>query len=102
MPDMDKKAEQAATQKNLWQVNRLLQKHKLIETLAHKQNLVELQIRLDQLDAQSVARIMEALKPDDRDIIWQLITEERKEEILLVISDDVRTELVAEPKPQDR
>jgi len=101
MPDMDKKAEQAATQKNLWQVNRLLQKHKLIESLAHKQNLVELQIRLDQLDVQSVARIMEALKPDDRDIIWQLITEERKEEILLVISDDVRTELVAESKPQN-
>ncbi len=101
MLNMDNKEEQAATQKNLWQVNRLLHKHKLIETLAHKQNLVELQGRLEQLDAQAVARIMEAMPADDREIIWQLITEERKEEILLVISDDVRTELVAEAKPQN-
>lgn len=101
MLDTDNKEEQAATQKNLWQVNRLLHKHKLIETLAHKQNLVELQGRLEQLDAQAVARIMEAMPADDREIIWQLITEERKEEILLVISDDVRTELVAEAKPQN-
>jgi hypothetical protein len=104
MLDTDKIEDHDATQKHLWQVNRLLQKHKLIETLAHKQHLAELQIRLEQLDAPSVARIVEALTPDDREIIWQLITEERKEEILLFISDDVRSELVteAEEKPQDR
>ena len=101
MLNTDKNEDQTATQKNMWQVNRLLHKHKLIETLAHKQNLVELQARVEQLDVQAVARIIEALAPDDREIIWQLITEERKEEILLVISDDVRSELVAEAKPQD-
>ncbi len=93
---------QTATQKNLWQVNRLLQKHRLIETLAHKQNLAELRSRLEQHDAQAVAQILEAVPGDDRDILWQLISEERKEEILLIISDDVRAELVAEAKPQDR
>jgi magnesium transporter len=95
---------QTATQKNLWQVNRLLHKHKLIETLAHKQNLVELQTRLEQHDAQAVAQILEAVPPSDREILWQLISEDRKEEILLVISDDIRSELVAEakPQPQDR
>lgn len=96
--------DQTAIQKNLWQVNRLLQKHKLIESLAHKQNLVELQTRLERHDTQAVAKILEAVPHDDREIIWQLISEERKEEILLVISDDVRSELVAEtkPQPQDR
>lgn len=102
MLDNDKNEEQTATQKNLWQVNRLLQKHKLIETLAHKQNLVELQTRLEQHDTQAVAQILEAVSQGDREIIWQLISEERKEEILLVISDDIRSELVAEAKPQDR
>lgn len=102
MLDIDKNEDQTATQKNLWQVNRLLQKHKLIETLAHKQNLVELQTRLEQHDAQAVAQILEAVSHEDREIIWQLISEERKEEILLVISDDIRSELVAEAKPQDR
>lgn len=99
MSGIDQKTEQASTQKNLWQVNRLLHKHKLIETLAHKQNLVELQTRLEQHDSKAVAEILEAVPHDDREIIWQLISEERKEEILLVISDDVRAELVAEAEP---
>ncbi len=94
--------EQNNAQKNLWQVNRLLQKHKLIETLAHKQNLVELQTRLQQHDAQAVAQILEAVPQSDREILWQLISDERKEEILLVISDEVRSELIDEEKPQDR
>ena len=89
-----------ATQKNLWQVHRLLQKHKLIETLAHKQHLAELQVRLEELDLPSVARIVEALSSNDREIIWQLISDERKDEILRLISDDVRSELVAEVKLQ--
>ncbi len=89
-----------ATQRHLWQVHRLLQKHKLIETLAHKQHLAELQARLEELDLTSVARIVEALTSDDREIIWQLISDERKNEILRLISDEVRSELVAEPRPQ--
>lgn len=101
MLNTDKNEEQSTTQKNLWQVNRLLQKHKLIETLAHKQNLVELQTRLEQHDAKAVAQILEAVPTGDREIIWQLISEERKEEILLVISDDVRSELVADSKSRD-
>jgi magnesium transporter len=104
MRENNKNEDQTATQKNLWQVNRLLQKHKLIETLAHKQHLAELQSRLEQHDAQSVAEILEAVPTNDREIIWQLISEDRKEEILLVISDDIRSELVSEakPQPQDR
>ncbi|MDP1870560.1 MAG: CorA family divalent cation transporter [Gallionella sp.] len=102
MQEIDKANDPGATQKNLWQVNRLLHKHKLIETLAHKQNLAELRTRLEQHDAEAVAQILEAVPHADREIIWQLITEERKEEILLVISDDVRSELVDEAKPQDR
>ncbi|MDX8379381.1 MAG: CorA family divalent cation transporter [Gallionella sp.] len=100
MHKMVEKEDQTAIQKDLWQVNRLLQKHRLIETLAHKQNLVELQTRLNQLDANSIARIMEASETNDRDVIWQLIPEECKEGILLAISDDIRSELVAEAKPQ--
>ncbi len=89
-----------ATQKHLWQVHRLLQKHRLIETLAHKQHLAELQVRLEELDLPTVARIVEALSSNDREIIWQLISDERKDEILRLISDDVRSELVAEVKLQ--
>ena len=91
-------------QKNIQQVNWLLQKHKLVETLAHKQNLAELRTRLSRMDHQAVAHIVEALPLNDREIVWQLIPDERKEEILLVMADNVREELVAdaEVKPETR
>ena len=97
---------------NLDKVTALLQKHKLVENLVHrqnmprqdlvenlvhKQNLVELQRLLSQLDQQNIAGILEVLSPNDRQIIWQLIPEERKEELLLELSDDIRQELVVEP-----
>jgi len=96
MLQTDDKNIQEATKKNLMQVNRLLQKHKLVETLAHKQHLTELQTQLTQLDHQSVAHIIEGLSQDDREVVWQLIPENRREEVLLVIEDDIRTELVTE------
>jgi magnesium transporter len=76
--------------------------HDLVENLVHKQNTVELQRLLDQLGCQPIARIMEALTPDDRQIVWQLVRDERKEEILREISDSLRAELVVEVKPRNR
>ncbi len=96
MLETDKNEIQESTKKNLNQVNRLLQKHKLVETLAHKQNLTELKTQLTHLDHQSVAHVMEGLSPEDREVVWQLIPENRREEILLVIEDGIRTELVTE------
>lgn len=77
-------------------------RHDLIEGLVHKQNLVELQRLLEGIESQSIARILDNLSTDDRQIVWDLVREERKEEILLVTSDAVRVELVSEPKPQSQ
>ena len=88
-------------QRHLWQVHRLLQKHKLIETLAHRQHLAELKARLEELDLPAVARIVEALSSEDREIIWQLIGDERKEEILRLMSHVVRSELAGEERLQN-
>ena len=76
--------------------------HELVETLVHKQNRVELQRLLDQLGFQPVARIIEALAADDRQIVWQLIRDERKEEIRREVSDFVRAELIIEVKSRSR
>lgn len=107
----------AGDQEILSQVNRLLQKHKLVEnvvqrqamqrhglveTLVHKQNLSELQALLDRLGAQSVANIIEAQPDEYRKVIWGLVRDERKEGILLVLSDAVRVDLVGEIKPSDK
>ncbi len=75
-------------------------RHDLVEGLVHKQNLVELQRLLEQLDNQRIAHILEALSDEDRQIIWQLVRDGRKEEILLELPDTIRVDLVSEPKPQ--
>ena len=104
-------------QESLDKVTGLLQKHKLVEdlvhrqnmprhdlveNLVHKQNLVELQRLLEHLDNLRVARILEALSDSDRQIIWQLIRDGRKEEVLLELPDAIRVDLVSESKPQSQ
>ena len=77
-------------------------RHDLVEILVHKQNRVEFQRLLEQLEFQPIARILEALPSDDRQIIWQIIRDERKEDILREIADTIRAELVFEIKSRSR
>ena len=69
-------------------------KHGLVENLVHKQNLAELHHLLDELAADDVAHILEALSPEDRLVTWGQVREERLDAILLLLVDDVREELV--------
>lgn len=76
----------------------LLQKHKLVEELVHKQtmprhdlvqslvrkqNLAKLQQILNHLHASEVAHILEELSPEDQVFIWNQLNNERKEPVLL-------------------
>lgn len=70
-------------------------KHDLIETLVHKQNLTELQTKLDSLHPADVAYILESLPLDQRLIVWELVKAERDGDILLEVSDAVRESLIA-------
>jgi len=98
-------------QESLQQVIHLLNKHKLVEdlvhkqdmprhalveSLVHKQNLAELQKRLEVLHPADVAYILESLPLDQRLIVWDLVKAERDGEILLEVSDAVRQTLIAE------
>ncbi len=76
--------------------------HDLVENLVHKQNMVELQRLLDQLDSQLIARILEALSYEHRQIVWELVCDERKEEIRREISGSIRPEMVIEIKHRNR
>jgi len=58
---------------SLSQVKTLLARHQLLETLVHKQNRVELEKVLNQLAPGPMARILEDLSAEERQIIWQLI-----------------------------
>jgi len=97
-------------QQNLQRVIYLLSKYKLVEgfvqmqefphqeldkSLAHKQDLFELQGLLDKLHPADIAYILEALPLEDRLMIWDLVKAERDGEILLETSDAVRETLIA-------
>ncbi len=71
-------------------------KHALVESLVHKQNLVELQKKLDVLHPADVAYILEALPLNQRLDVWELVKAERDGEILLEVSDAVRHTLIAD------
>lgn len=79
-----------------------MHRHDLVEDMVHQNNLSELSRYLEKLNAQTVANVLESLSTDDCKIIWPLVREDRKEEILLVVSDSVRVELVAESKPANQ
>src|SRR5690606_8765935 len=98
-------------QDSLQQVIALLHKQKLVEDLTnrqevpgqspvellvHKQNLVELQKKLDDLHPADVAYILEALPLEERLEVWDLVKAERDGEILLEVSDAVRQTLIAD------
>ncbi|AXK39537.1 magnesium transporter [Crenobacter cavernae] len=103
-------------QDNLVQVQRLIErqrlveglvhrqempKHDLVESIVHKQNLAELQHKLDAQHPADIAYILEALPPEDRLLVWELVKAERDGEILLEVSDAVRETLIESMDPHE-
>src|SRR5690606_37406772 len=72
-----------------------------VENLVHRQNVVELQRKLEVLHPADVAHILEALPLDDRLTVWQLVKSERDGDILLEVSDAVRETLIADMDDHD-
>ena len=69
-------------------------RHDLIESLVHRQHLVELQLKLRSLHPADIAFILEALPPNDRLLVWHQIQDECGGEVLLEMSDAVRESLI--------
>jgi magnesium transporter len=67
-----------------------------VENPVHKQNLAELQARLEDLHPADVAYILENLPLEDRILVWGLVRSESDGEILLEVSDAVRDTLLAD------
>ena len=111
MTEVEVKKTQESLQDRLAQVVDLLHRHRLVENLAHRQeasnqeviddlvrrqNLTELQRKLDELHPADIAYILEALPLDERLTVWQLVKAERDGDILLEVSDAVRETLIAD------
>lgn len=70
-------------------------RHSLVDTLAHKQCLAELRLKLDSLHPADIAYILEALPIERRLQAWDLVKAERDGEILVEVSEPVRETLIA-------
>src|SRR5688572_14068039 len=70
-------------------------KHDLVEQLVHKQHLAELRSKLDRLHPADIAHSLEALPPEERLAVWDLVKADRDGEILVEVSDAVRESLIA-------
>jgi len=68
---------------------------KLVENLIHKQNTVELELKLAKLHPADIARVLELMPLENRLIIWNLIKSDIDGEILLEVSDAVRETLIS-------
>ncbi|MGB4497168.1 MAG: CorA family divalent cation transporter [Methylococcaceae bacterium] len=90
------------TQETILNVRGVLARHRLVEELVKKQNLVELQRLLEQLDTDSVVQMLEIFSPEDRQVVWDLIPESRKEDVLIAMPYDTRVELAADFRPKNR
>ncbi|MFO6375482.1 magnesium transporter MgtE N-terminal domain-containing protein, partial [Pseudomonas aeruginosa] len=97
MTEVEAKKPQESLQDRLAQVVELLHRHKVVEdlthrqegqhhdrveNLVHRQNLVELQRKLEELHPADIAHILESLPLDDRLTVWQLVKSEDDGDIL--------------------
>jgi magnesium transporter len=66
----------------------------LLESILHRQNLVELEQKLKRMHTADLAHIIELLPPEDRLIVWSRVCDQCGGEILLEVSEAVRKNLV--------
>jgi magnesium transporter len=100
---------EARLQQSLDEVTRLLDKHRVLETLAHRQegpkrdlleslqhrqNLAELSKRVRAMHAADLAYVLEALPPDDRRLVWDQASPEQAGHAFVEVSRVVRDSLV--------
>jgi magnesium transporter len=105
---MDESAE-LRLEESVVEVHRLLEKHRLLETVArrqetpksalleqmqHRQNLVELHRRLRELHPADVAHILESLPIEDRLIVWRELMPANAAQALVEVSHGVRETLI--------
>ncbi len=71
------------------------ERHELLDKMLHKRHLAELREKLEQLHPADIAYILESLPIEQRLIVWNLVKADRDGEILIEVSDAVRESLIA-------
>ncbi len=100
---------EARLQASVFDIRRLLDRHRLLDTLAarhegpkrglledlqHRQNTAELQRHVRSMHAADVAYVLEALPLDDRRSVWEQVSEEQAARVFVEVDAVVRESLV--------
>jgi magnesium transporter len=103
LTEVDELKDQLAEVQNLLSKHRLVEdmvrrqempRHDIVENMVHKQHITELRALFARLPQVSVALILSALSEEDRLIAWKEIEEQHQDDILELLSDEVREALV--------
>ena len=70
-------------------------RHDLVETMVQKQHLVELSSLLARLNPDKIAEILDELPPEDLFLVWGQIDSDRMDDILDEVSDTTRDTLAS-------
>ena len=71
-------------------------RHDVVESLTQRQHILELRNLFGRLPTVSVALIVSALPEEDRLLAWKEIAEERVDDILELLSEEIREDLVGD------
>ncbi|MDP2758809.1 MAG: magnesium transporter [Sideroxyarcus sp.] len=72
------------------------ERHELLDKMLHKRHLAELSEKLEGLHTADIAYILESLPIEQRLLVWNLVKANRDGEILIEVSDSVRESLIAD------
>ena len=96
-------------------VTRLLEKHRVLTSLTHRQegpkrdlldqlqqrqNLTELHARINPLHPADLAHVIERLVPEERLLVWHQLEDRQRGEVLLEVSSAVRDALIEATPPE--
>ncbi len=72
----------------------IMQKHDLVETLVQKQHLAELKNIISRLNVDEMACVIEEIPSEYKLLVWEQVQSERGDDILERVSDEIREMLV--------
>ena len=96
-------------------VTRLLEKHRVLTSLTHRQegpkrdlldqlqqrqNLTELHARINPLHPADLAHVLERLVPEERLLVWRQLEDRQRGEVLLEVSSALREALIEATSPE--
>lgn len=76
-------------------------KQALIESLTHRQHLAELELLVNRLHPADIALLLESTPPEQRLVLWHLVSRSHAGAVLLELSDSIKAPLIREFQSED-